>query len=379
MKITAMDIFFVKPRWCFLKISTDEGICGWGEPIVEGRARTVAQAVKEFEPVLLGQDPLRIEHWWQTMYRTTFYRGGPVLTSALSGIDEALWDIKGKYYNTPVYELLGGAVRDKIRMYSHAGGATTEDFVARIRHFKALGYTAVKASPGYKSPVRDIDTREFILRSVERLEAAREAAGDDMDIALDAHGQFSPAMSIRMAQALEHIHPMFLEEPCLPENVDTMVRVAQSTTIPIATGERLFTRWGFREVLEKQAAVVLQPDPCHCGGISETRRIAAMAEVYYANIAPHNPLGPISMAVCLQLDAACPNFLIQEFAGTDDGWERGEGYLKQPFVVENGYVALPKGPGLGIEVDEDVVRERSYPGDWDTPRQFHEDGSVAQW
>lgn len=379
MKIIAMETFFVKPRWCFLKISTDEGICGWGEPIVEGRARTVAQAVHEFEPVLLGQDPLRIEHWWQTMYRTTFYRGGPVLTSCLSGIDEALWDIKGKYYHAPVYELLGGAVRNKIRMYSHAGGTTIEELTQRIRKFKSEGYTAVKTSPGYKIPVRDIDSREFILRSVERLTAAREAAGDDMDIALDAHGRYSPAMSIRMAQALEHLHPMFLEEPCLPENVDTMVRVAQSTTIPIATGERLFTRWGFREVLEKQAAVVVQPDTCHCGGISESRRIAAMAEIYYATVAPHNPLGPISLAACLQVDAAAPNFLIQEFAGTDAGWERGEGYLKTPFAVESGYIALPKGPGLGIEVNEDVIRERSYPGDWDSPRFFHDDGSVAQW
>ena len=201
-----------------------------------------------------------------------------------------------------------------------------------------------------------------------------------MDIAIDFHGRVSPAMALRLTPALEPHFPMFIEEPCLPENVDTLARIANATTIPIATGERLFTRWGFREVLEKQAAAIVQPDLCHAGGILEAKKIAAMAEVYYGSIAPHNPLGPVSLAACLQLDACTPNFLIQEHFGMTEGWDRGEGYLKTPFVIKNGYIDLPTGAGLGIELNEDVIKERQYAGDWDTPLFFHpDDGAVADW
>lgn len=378
MKITNLETFFVKPRWCFLKVSTDEGLVGWGEPVVEGRSRTVAMCVEEFKDWLLGQDPLRIEYLWQGMYRGTFYRGGPVLVSAISGIEQALWDIKGKFYNMPVYEMLGGRVRDRIRMYGSVHGATAEQLAEKALGRKFQGFTAVKNS--ILPPPRNVDSMAWLEMAEEKVAAMREAVGKEMDVAIDCHGRLSPAMSIRFAQAIEKYCPLFLEEPCLPENVDAMVRVAQSTTIPIATGERLFTRFGFREVIEKQAAHIVQPDICHAGGIFEAKKIAAMAETYYGAFAPHNPLGPISLASCIQVDACTPNFLIQEHPGMPEGWDRGEGYLKLPFVINNGYIDVPTKPGLGIEVDEDVMKERSYPGNWQNPRAYHEDdGSIADW
>jgi galactonate dehydratase len=228
--------------------------------------------------------------------------------------------------------------------------------------------------------VRNIDTLAFIDRQVEKFAAMRQAVGKEIDIAVDFHGRVSPAMAIRLAKALEPYYPFFIEEPCLPENVDTLARVAHSTSVPIATGERLFTRWGFREVLEKQAAAILQPDLCHAGGIFEGKKIAAMAEVYYTSVAPHNPLGPISLAACLQLDACTPNFLIQEHPAMKEQWDLGEGYLKNPFVIENGYITLPTKPGLGIELNDEALEERKSPGDWDTPRLYYpDDGAVADW
>ncbi|SEN79364.1 galactonate dehydratase [Paenibacillus sp. OV219] len=377
MKITDMKLYHVKPRWLFLKIETDEGIVGWGEPIVEGRALTVATAIEELKRYLIGEDPLRIEHHWQVMYRGTFYRGGPVLVSAISGIEQALWDIKGKFYNLPVYEMLGGRVRDKIRMYCHCGGATPEEFAENAKKRVAAGFDAIKT--GVDAPVRNVDSLAFVESQVNKFAAAREAVGSGVDIAIDFHGRVSPAMAIRLAAALEPYYPMFIEEPCLPENVDQLLRVAQSTSIPIATGERLFTRWGFREALEKGAVAIVQPDLCHAGGIFEGRKIAAMAETYYASIAPHNPLGPISLASCLQLDACTPNFLIQEHPSMAEKWDLGEGYLKKPFEVIDGHVAIPQGPGLGIEINEEALIERSFGGDWDTPRLAYDDGSFAEW
>ncbi|MBP3965647.1 galactonate dehydratase [Paenibacillus lignilyticus] len=377
MKITDLKLYHVKPRWLFLKIETDEGIVGWGEPIVEGRALTVATAIEELKRYLIGEDPLRIEHHWQIMYRGTFYRGGPVLVSAISGIEQALWDIKGKFYNMPVYEMLGGRVRDKIRMYCHCGGETPEAFAANAKRRVESGFNAIKT--GVDAPVRHVDSLAFVESQVNKFIAAREAVGSGVDIAIDFHGRVSPAMAIRLAAALEPYYPMFIEEPCLPENVDSLLRVAQSTSIPIATGERLFTRWGFREALEKGAVAIVQPDLCHAGGIFEGRKIAAMAETYYASIAPHNPLGPISLAACLQLDACTPNFLIQEHPSMAEKWDLGEGYLKKPFEVIDGHVAIPQGPGLGIEINEEALIERGYAGDWDTPRLAYDDGSFAEW
>jgi galactonate dehydratase len=372
MRISALEIIHVRPRWSFLKIKTDEGIVGYGEAIVEGRSRTVEMAVKEFEPLLIGEDPRRIEHLWQRMYRGTFYRGGPILTSAISGIEQALWDILGKSLGVPVYQLLGGAVRDKIRVYAHVGGATPEEAYQSAKQAKEKGFTCVKT--GINGMARRLEPPQFMAEQVERIEAIRDAIGPNVDLGIDFHGKITPALSIRLIQELERVKPMFIEEPCLPENVDVLANIARSTRIPIATGERLFTKWGFREVLEKHAAAVLQPDLAHCGGIMEGKKIAAMAETYYASIAPHNPLGPINLAASIQLDANVPNFLAQEQVSL------GEGYLKKPFELKNGYIDIPTAPGLGIEIDEEAIEEKRYTGDWDTPRWLHEDdGSVADW
>ncbi|MGV3722147.1 MAG: galactonate dehydratase [Actinomycetota bacterium] len=371
MKITKLETILVQPRWLFLKMHTDAGIVGYGEPVVEGRAHTVAQAVEELEEYLIGQDPRRIEHHWQAIYRHSFYRGGPVLTSALSGIEQAMWDILGKSLGVPVYQLLGGACRDRIRVYAHSGGTTPEEAAAEARAKVAEGYGALKTGVG-RRPARTIESPDFVEACAARFAAIREAVGPKVDVAIDFHGQISPALAIRLAQVLEPYHPMFIEEPCLPQNVDAMVTIARSTSIPIATGERLFTKWGFREVLEKQAAAVVQPDLCHAGGILECKKIAAMAECYYGSVAAHNPLGPISLAACLQLDACIPNFLIQEQVSL------GEGYLKEPFKLVDGYVELPTRPGLGIELDDDFVAAKTG-HDWKNPQLFHEDGSVADW
>jgi len=372
MKITKLETIFVKPRWMFLKMHTDEGLVGLGEPTVEGRARTVAAAVHEFEEYLIGQDPRRIEHHWQVMYRSTFYRGGPILVSAISGIEQAMWDILGKSLGVPVYQLLGGACRDRIRIYSQCHGETAEAVAARAKELVAEGFTALKTA--IDAPVRLIDTKAYIKGQVKRIEMIREAIPDTVDLAVDFHGRSSPAMSIQLAKAFEDYNLMFIEEPVLPHSVDALVTVARSTKIPVATGERLFTRWGFREVLEKQAAAIVQPDLCHAGGIGEVRKIANMAETYYAAVAPHNPLGPISLAACLQVDACIPNFLCQEQITL------GEGYLKQPFVQTNGYVELPTAPGLGIELDEEALVSMTDDGAWGTPRLFYDDdGSLAEW
>jgi len=371
MKITRLETIYIKPRWLFLKVHTDAGLVGLGEPIVEGRSQSVAAAVQELGRYLIGQDAMRIEHHWQAIYRGAFYRGGPVLTSALSGVEQALWDIKGKALGVPVYELLGGAVRERIRIYHHFGGATPQECANSARALVVQGFTALKT--GVPGPMQIVDKPRVVEEMVARMAAIRQAVGPDVDVGLDFHGRVSPAMAVRLAKALEPYYPMFIEEPCLPENVDTMVTIARSTTIPVATGERLFTKWGFREVLEKQAASILQPDLSHAGGILECKKIAAMAEVYYAAIAPHCPLGPVALAACLQLDACTPNFLCQEQVSL------GEGYLREPFAVRNGYIPLPTKPGLGIELDEGALADKIYDGSWDTPRLWHEDGSVADW
>ncbi len=371
MKITKLETFFVKPRWVFLKVHTDEGLAGWGEPSLEGWSRTVAAAVQEMGRYLIGRDPRRVEQHWQVLYRGGFYRGGPVLCSALSGIEQALWDITGKWLGVPVHQLLGGRVRDRIRMYGHVGGETWGDYVQAGREGLRQGLTAVKTTP-FKA-VRFIESPAFLAEVVRQVASLREAVGPSVDIALDFHGRVSPAMAVRLAKALEPYCPLFIEEPCLPENVDAMATIARSTSVPIATGERLFTRWAFREVLQKQAAAVLQPDVSHAGGISEVRKIAAMGEAYYAALAPHCPLGPIALAACLQVDAVVPNFLCQEHVTL------GEGYLTRPFVLSEGAVDVPAGPGLGIEVDEDALADKLHDGGWETPRWSHADGSPADW
>jgi galactonate dehydratase len=383
MKITRLEVIKVKPRWMFLKMYTDADIVGLGEPVLEGHCTSVEAVIKEFEEYLIGKDPMQIEHHVQALYRGGFYRGGPLMLSAISGIEQAMWDIKGKYYNCPVYEMLGGKCRDKIRMYTHikragvAGEFPIEEMLSIADERLKEGYTALKYS--IIPPIKAIENPENTLKHVERFAKVREHIGNKVDLAIDFHGRVSPAMAHRLIEMLKPYTPMFIEEPCLPENVDTMVNIARNTTVPIAAGERLFGKWQYRELLEKQAVSIVQPDLCHCGGILEGRKIATMAELYYGSIAPHNPLGPISLAACLQLDAAVPNFLVQEHPGNPDKGDLGVGYLKEPFVIKNGYIDVPTKPGLGVELDEDAIRERIYDGKWTTPRQYFEDGSVADW
>ncbi len=367
IKITRLETFLVKPRWLFLKVHTDAGITGLGEPITEGRALTCAEAVKEIEPYLVGKDPRQVVHHWQAIYRHAFYRGGPILTSALSGIDQALWDIKGKALGVPVYELLGGPTRNRIRVYAHAGSPEA------IKQKLKEGFTAFKTAPAKKRPSRYIETPAAVRYAAEKFAELRSVVGDDNDLACDFHGAISPATAKLLIKALEPYQPMFIEEPCQAQNHDVMAEIARGTHLPIATGERVFTKWGFREVLEKRAATVLQPDLCHAGGITEVRLIAGMAEAYYATIAPHNPLGPISLAAGLQIAASIPNFLCQEQVSL------GEGYLKKPFTVREGYVDLPTGPGLGIELDENALADKLH-HDWRNPESYDaDDGSVVDW
>ena len=367
IKITKLETFLVKPRWLFLKIHTNAGITGLGEPITEGRALTCQTAVREIEPYLVGKDPRRVVHHWQAIYRHAFYRGGPVLTSALSGIDQALWDIKGKALGVPVYELLGGPTRDRVRVYAHARTPET------IKQQLARGFTAFKTGPAKHRPARYIETPGEIAYAAEKFKELRELVGDDVDIGVDFHGAISPATAKLLIKALEPYQPMFIEEPCQAQNHDVMAEIARSTYLPIATGERVFTKWGFRRVLEKRAATILQPDLCHAGGITEVRLIAGMAEAWYADIAPHNPLGPISLAAGVQMAASIPNFLIQEQVSL------GEGYIKQPFRVREGYLDLPRGPGLGIELDEDALEDK-LGHDWRNPESYDaDDGSVVDW
>jgi galactonate dehydratase len=383
MKITKLELIKIKPRWMFMKMYTDTDIYGLGEPILEGHANAVEAVVKEFEDYLVGKDPMQIEHHVQALYRGGFYRGGPLMLSAISGIEQAMWDIKGKYYNCPVYEMLGGKCREKIRMYSHIKIAGTpgdyplKKMVTNAKERVAEGYTALKYS--IIGPVKAIENPADTQAHVDRFAAVREEIGDGVDLAIDFHGRVSPAMAIRLAEELKPYKPMFIEEPCLPENVDCMVNIARSTSIPIAAGERLFGKWEFRQLIEKQAVSIVQPDICHCGGIFEGRKIAAMAELYFGSIAPHNPLGPISLASCLQVDACCPNFLVQEHPGNPDKSDLGVGYITEPFVIKDGYIDVPVKPGLGVELDEKALADKIYDGKWTTPRQYFEDGSVADW
>jgi galactonate dehydratase len=381
VKIVGYETFLVAPRWQFLRIDTDEGISGWGEPIVEGRAEAVQGAVTALMEYLVGNDPLRIEDHWQTLAKGGFYRGGPVLSSALAGIDQALWDIKGRYHEAPVHELLGGPVRDRVRIYTWVGGRDAAELVDDAQAKVAKGFTAIKLNLAAELPA--IPSAADVRGMVAQVEALRDALGDSVDIALDFHGRFSTAATRQILPLLEPYLPMFVEEPVLPEFARDLRRITDSTSIPIATGERLYSRWDFRDVLPTGIAVA-QPDLSHAGGISEVRRIAAMAEAYDVAIAPHCPLGPITLAASLQIDLATPNFLIQE---QSLGIEYGGGsalldYLVDPQVFNfvDGHIQRLAGPGLGIEVNEDAVRAAASEGHaWRSPVLRHSDGSFAEW
>lgn len=383
MKITRLETIKVKPRWMFLKMYTDTDLVGLGEPVLEGHCTAVEAVIKEFEDYLIGKDPMQIEHHVQALYRGGFYRGGPLMLSAISGIEQAMWDIKGKYYNCPVYEMLGGKCREKIRMYTHikkvgvSGDFSIEEMLAMADSRLKEGYTALKYS--VIPPIKFVEPPQKIAEHVERFAKVRQKIGDKIDLAVDFHGRVSPALAKQLIELIKPYTPMFVEEPCLPENVDAMVSIARGTTVPIAAGERLFGKWQYRELIEKQAVSIIQPDICHVGGIFEARKLASMIETYYGSIAPHNPLGPISLAACLQLDACVPNFLVQEHPGNPDKSDLGVGYIKESFEIKNGYIEVPKKPGLGVELDENALADKIYDGKWSTPRQYYEDGSNADW
>jgi galactonate dehydratase len=382
MKITQLTTFTVPPRWLFLKIETDDGVVGWGEPIVEGRAATVAAAVEELSDYLVGQDPRNVEDLWTVMYRGGFYRGGPVSMSALAGIDQALWDIKGKALGVPAYELLGGRVRDRIAVYSWVGGDRPSEAAAAARAAVERGFSAVKMTG--TEELQYVDSWTKVERCVANVAAVREAVGSGIGIGVDFHGRVHAPMAKVLISELEPFHLMFIEEPVLSEHLDSVLDTLRNTPTPIALGERLFSRWDFRHVLTSGAVDVIQPDPSHSGGITETRKIAAMAEAYDVGLALHCPLGPIALATCLQLDAGCYNAFIQEqslgihYDVSNDLLD----YLVDPsvFAYADGMVTIPSGPGLGIEVNEDYVRERAAEGHrWRNPLWRHADGSFAEW
>ncbi len=382
MKITALHLYRVPPRWLFLKVETDSGLAGWGEPVVEGRARTVEAAVRELEEELLGRDPREIEDIWQCIYRGGFYRGGPVLMSALAGVDQALWDLKGKALGVPVHELLGGKVRDRLKIYGWIGGDRPGDLIEAARARIRLGYGAVKMNASEE--LEWIDSAAKVEAVVERIGALRDAVGPEFGIAVDFHGRVHRGMAKRLVRELDPFGLLFIEEPVLPENPEALREVARYTTTPIATGERLFSRWDFKQLLSEGGVDVVQPDLSHAGGISEVRRIAAFAEAYDVALAPHCPLGPIAFAASLQVDFCCINAFIQE---TSMGIHYNEeadllDYLKEPnvFAVKDGFLERPTGPGLGIELDEERIREASRTAhNWKTPQWRYKDGSVAEW
>jgi galactonate dehydratase len=382
VKITSMTTYAVPPRWLFLKIETDEGVVGWGEPVLEGRAASVAAAVEELSDYLIGQDPRRIEEHWTVLYRSGFYRGGGIHMSALAGIDQALWDIKGKALGVPVHDLLGGRVRDRIKVYSWIGGDRPAETAAQAKAAVERGFSAIKMNG--PEELQYLDSRDKVEKVVANVAAVREAVGPDIGIGVDFHGRVHRPMARVLLDALAPYHLMFVEEPVLTEHVDGIADVLRNSATPIALGERLYSRWDFKDVITSGVVDIIQPDLSHAGGITEVRKIAAMAEAYDIAVAPHCPLGPIALAACLQLDAVAYNAVIQEqslgihYNTSNDLLD----YLVDPtvFAYEAGSVTIPQGPGLGIEVDEDYVRERAVEGHrWRNPVWRHADGSFAEW
>ncbi|CDR17212.1 galactonate dehydratase [Streptomyces iranensis] len=381
MKIARIETFLAPPRWMFVRVETDEGVVGWGEPVVEGRAEPVRAAVEVLTEYLIGQDPMRIEDHWQVMTKGGFYRGGPVLSSAVSGLDQALWDIKGKHYGVPVYQLLGGPVRERIRAYAWIGGDEPEEIRDALTAQIEAGFTAVKMNGcGRMTPVA---TRAEIRAAVRRAETAREVLGDDRDFGLDFHGRVSPANARRLLPLLAEAAPLFVEEPVLSEHMDIVPDLVNASPIPIALGERLYSRREFIAPLRAGVAV-LQPDISHAGGISELRRIAALAEPHGAQLAPHCPLGPVALAASLQIAFTTPNFLIQE-QSIGIHYNQGAELLDyvadpEPFRFTAGQLSRTDRPGLGIEVDEAAVRAADRRGHaWRNPVWRHADGSLAEW
>jgi len=380
MKIATIEQFFPKPRMRLVKVTTDTGIVGWGESTLEGKPKSTMGATEELAEYLIGKDPLRIEHHWQHIYRSAFFRGGNVLMSALSGIDHALWDIAGKHYGVPVYQLLGGPTRDRVRVYAHwgihdrteKGLEIARDRLDVLRKFG--GYMAFKAGPGGKW--RAHEPPSMIDDFVARANLMREWVGPDVELAFDFHGKMTPAMAIEICHELKGMRPMFVEEPVPQENVDALKLVSDHVPFPIATGERLLSRWEFRTIFEKQACAYIQPDVAHAGGISEVKRIANMAEVYYIHIMPHCAIGALALSACMHVDAAVPNFLIQESTGP----HQLAGAVQLSWKLADGFFELPTVPGLGVEVDEkEIATMARYTEELGGEWYYDSDNSVADW
>lgn len=381
MKISAVDTFRVSPKWLFVRVRTDEGVTGWGEAGAQLRSRAVAAAVHDLGSYLVGKNPLAIEAHWQVMRRFGFYRDGAVLSSALAALDEALWDIAGKVRGVPIHELLGGPVRERVRAYVWVADSDfctqpIEELLEEACGRVAEGFTAMKLTP---TPMFHIGKPSETTLVVERIAALREAVGPEIDIAIDAHGRWSKATARRILPLLDPYHLLFVEEPVLPEHLHALPELREVTSTPIATGERLFNRRDFIDILRDGIAVI-QPDVSDAGGISEIRRIAAMAETYDVTVAPHCPLGPIALAASLQIDFATPNILIQEQSISFFG-DRFLDYLvdRSVFDLKDGWFSRPTGPGLGIEIDEKRVEEAGKLGfEIPDPIQRYPDGSYAE-
>ncbi len=367
--------------WVFVRVDTDEpGLVGWGESSLGWHTRAVVGAVADLEPLIVGQDPRAVERHWQTMTRAPFFKGGIVTMSAVSGIDQALWDIKAKALGVPLFELLGGPVRDRVRTYVNLGSELGGDarrpeaWGDAARAASEAGYDAMKVYPA--APARALEGASFLRRTEELVATVREAAGDEAEVMVDRHGRTSPATAIQLGHALEPLRPWWLEEPCQPGNADAMADVARALPIPIATGERLTTRQEFREVVEKRACAVIQPNVCYCGGISELRRIAALADASFVTVAPHNPNGPIGTMVSIHLALALSNFLILEQVTSDVPW-RAE-IVDGPIEATGGYVEAPTRPGIGLELVEEVAA--AHPGAAPPPHLHSApDGSFLDW
>lgn len=350
--------------------------------MIEGRAATVKAAVEELMENLIGKDPKNIEDHWNLMYRAGFYRGGPILMSAIAGIDQALWDIKGKFYNAPIHQLLGGKARDSIRVYSWIGGDRPSEVGQAASEMASRGFTAVKMNA--TEELEYVDTHRKIDEAVARIAAVRTAVGPDIGIGIDFHGRVHRPMVKALAKELEPFHPMFIEEPVLPENNEALRELAAVTSIPIATGERMFSKWQFKTLLKEGYVDIIQPDLSHAGGITECKKIISMAEAFDVAAAPHCPLGPIALAACLQVDATCHNAFIQE-QSLGIHYNQGSDLLdyltdKTVFEYHEGYVKIPEGPGLGIELNEDHIRKMAKTGhNWHNPVWRHNDGSIAEW
>ncbi len=365
-------------NWIYVKVFTDDGIEGIGEAFNTGLDEATESVINSYGRYLIDKDPTRIIHHWEAIYRSSRFPLGTVMLGALSALEIALWDITGKRYGVPIHKLFGGPSRDKIRVYTslffHGEVGSPEQLAKTAKKVVDKGYSAIKISPqppGYTEKKTDTIIRE----AFDRVKAVRDAVGDDVDICLDYSGtEFSPINAIKMAVTLEPLKPFFFEEAIPHENVPAMAEVKAKTRIPIATGERLLTKYNFRELIERRAVDIIQPDPIVCGGILETLKIAAMAEPYYITVAPHNPFSPVCTAVCAQVDACIPNFLIQEYK-PDDKPPRSDAVIK-PLKLEGGYLKLPADPGLGVELNEEALSKYPYQR-YDRPVLFREDGSIG--